>query len=224
MRRSLARILALTALTGTCGIVALAAPAGCSLGQGEGVVHSDALYAKDCVLPGISCEFGPADGGAEAGTDYGCDNYDLLPNVFAAIPSQKTLQMRIQRGTDITELSDGLALLITDVAEIRAALKARRDAAMAGGATEDEALETVFVDVPVALPPGVTTSGAPVSPEPPCDAAVMLCTVTPVAMSLYLQKSCHNQNTMLYAVSGFVRFNSLFSGDPTEPSAAERIT
>ncbi len=233
MRGLQARILALTALAGTCVLVALAAPAGCSLGQGEGVVHSDALYAKDCVLPTRGeeneCEFDPADGGAgdagaDAGTDYGCDNYDLLPNFFAAIPSQNTLQMRIQRGTDITELSDGLALLITDVAEIRAALKARRDAAMAAGATEDEALETAFVDVPVALPPGVTTSGAPVSPEPPCDAAVKLCTVTPVAMSLYLQKSCHNQNTMLYAVSGFVRFNSLFSGDPTEPSAAEKLT
>lgn len=227
MRRLRTRLLALFALSAGVLGVAVIAPAGCSLGQGEGVVHSDALYAKDCVLPtkGALCSFDDPDGGGiDAGVDYGCDNYDLLPDFFAAVPSQNAIQMRIQRGTDITELSDGLSVLVTDMAAIRAALQAKRDAAIAAGATEDEAVETQFVEVPVAMPPGVTTSGSPVSSAPPCDAETQLCDVTPVAMALYLQKSCHNQNTVLYAVGGFVRFNSLFSGNPSEPSAAEKLT
>lgn len=207
-------------------LVALIAPAGCSLGQGEGVVHSDALYAKDCVAPteGALCPYDDPDAGPDGGVDEGCDNYDLLPDFYAAVPSQDTIQMRIQRGTDITELSDGLSILVTDVAAIRKAIQAKRDVAMAGGATEDEALELAWVDVPVAMPPGVTTPGSPPAVEPPCDPSTLLCDVTPVAAALYLQKSCHNQNTVLYAVSGYMRFNSLFSADPTEPSAADKLT
>jgi hypothetical protein len=205
-------------------------PAGCSLGQGEGAVHSDALYAKDCVLPseGAVCTFEVPDAGPDAapdaGLDYGCDNYDLLPDFFAALPAQDVIQVRIQRGTDITELSDGLSVTVSDVAAIREAIQAKRDAAMAAGATEDEALAGQYVEVPVAMPLGVQMPGSPVSPPPPCDPAAQLCTVTPVSISLYLQKSCHNQNIVLYAVSGFIRFNSLFSGDPSEPSAADKLT
>lgn len=219
-----ARIAALVLAAGGAFLVPVLAPVGCSLGQGEGVVHSDALYAKDCVLPteGAVCPFDDPDGGPDAGLDYGCDNYDLLPDFFAAVPSENTIQMRIQRGTDITELSDGLSVLVSDVDQIRAAIKEKRDAAVAAGATEEEALEQ-FVEVPVAMPRGVRTPGAPVSEAPPCDGATQLCSVTPVAMALYLQKSCHNQNTVLYAVSGAVRFNSLWSADPSEPSAAEKL-
>ncbi|MEZ4299063.1 MAG: hypothetical protein R3B70_29205 [Polyangiaceae bacterium] len=203
--------------------LALLSPLGCSLGQGEGVVQSEALYAKDCVYPteGGRCEYALPDG--TIGIDEGCDNYDLLPDFFAAVPSEDTIQMRIQRGTDITELSDGLAILVSDVAAIRAAIVTRREEVIAEGKTEDEALDEAWVEVPVAIPPGVTPPGAAVSPPPPCDAETQLCTVKPVAMALYLQKSCHNQNTVLYAVSGFIRFNSLFSGDPVEPSAAEKL-
>jgi hypothetical protein len=220
------RVAALVALGSVAVVSAVAAPAGCSLGQGEGRVHSEALYAKDCVLPteGAVCTFDDPDAGPDGGLDYGCDNYDLLPDFFAAVPSQNTIQMRIQRGTDITELSDGLAVLVTDVDRIREAIQVKRDAAVAAGATPDEALETQYVEVPVAMPPGVITPGSPVSAPPPCDEATQLCSVTPVAMALYLQKSCHNQNTVLYAVSGHIRFNSLFSGDPTEPTAADKLT
>ena len=234
--RTRRRLLGAAMVIGWGAGLAMIAPAGCSLGKGEGFVHSDALYVKDCVLPtdGGVCSFelpdgslGDAQGGGGAGgaeVDIGCDNYDLLPDFFAAVPSQDTIQMRIQRGTDLTELSDGLAVLVHDIGAIRAVIKAKRDAAMASGKTEDQALEEEFVDVPVALPAGVQTPGSPPSPPPTCDKDTQLCDVTPVAMALYLQKSCHNQNSVLYAVSGSIRFNSLFSGDPVEPSAAEKLT
>ncbi len=196
------------------GMFALAAT-GCSLGRGEGEVHSDDLYAAECVLPSlVSCE-GPD------GTDVGCNAYDLRPDFFAAIPYRQTIQMRIQRGTDINELSDGLAVLVNDIDKIRAPLKVKQDAAMASGATEEEAKE-LYVEVPVAIPVGVFPPGSVPAPPPPCDAKTQVCGTLPVAISLYLQKSCHNQNIILYAVSGWVRFHSLFSGDPNEKSAANK--
>lgn len=197
--------------------VLAAAVMGCSLGRGEGEVHSDDLYAKECVLPSPDNCAGPD------GIDVGCDAYDLRPDFFAAVPFRETIQMRIQRGTDINELSDGLSVLVNDVDKIRAPLQQKQKAAMAGGATEEEALK-LYVEVPVAIPIGVIPPGATVAPRPPCDEATQLCDVLPVAVSLYLQKSCHNQNTVLYAVSGWVRFRSLFSGDPNEKSAAEKYT
>lgn len=225
MKRRRARVAALVLSTGCALLLPVLAPSGCSLGQGDGAVHSDALYARDCVLPteGAVCTYDDPDaGGPDAGLDYGCDNYDLLPDFFAAVPSENTIQMRIQRGTDITELSDGIAVLVNDVDQIRAAIQAKRDVVMAQGATDDEALSE-FVEVPVAMPLGVRTPGSPVSEANPCDEATQLCSVRPVAMALYLQKSCHNQNLVLYAVSGSIRFNSLWSADPAEGSAAEKL-
>ena len=53
---------------------------GCSLGEGEGDVKSDALIVKDCW-------FG---------------EYDLQPDFFAAVPYRETVNMRVQRGTEPT--------------------------------------------------------------------------------------------------------------------------
>ena len=194
-----------------------AAVLGCSLGRGEGEGHADVLYAKDCVLPSPDTCLGPD------GPDVGCDAYDLRPDFFAAVPYRETIQMRIQRGTDINELSDGLSVLVNDVDKIRGPLHAKQDAAIAAGATEEEALQ-LYVEVPVAIPIGVVPPGSTVAPLPPCDKDTQVCDVLPVAISLYLQKSCHNQNSVLYAVSGWVRFRSLFSADPNEKSAAEKYT
>jgi hypothetical protein len=196
---------------------------GCSLGQGEGLVYSNDLYAAECILPSPESCPGKDPLTGEPNTDVGCDAYNLLPDFFAAIPYRQTIQMRIQRGTDISELSDGLAVLVSDVDKIRAELTTKREAVMSAGGTEEEALSQ-FVEVPVAVPLGVTPPGAPVAPLPPCNAASQMCGVQTVAVSLYLQKSCHNQNTVLYAVSGWVRFKSLFSADPNEKSAAEKFT
>lgn len=192
-----------------------AAATGCSLGRGEGEVHSDDLYAADCVLPSDQNCPGPD------GIDVGCDAYDLRPDFFAAVPYRETIQMRIQRGTDITELSDGLSVLVNDIDKIRAPLHEKQDAAIAGGASEEDA-KKLYVEVPVAIPVGVFPPGSVPAPPPPCDEATQVCGTLPVAISLYLQKSCHNQNAILYAVSGWIRFRSLFSGDPNEKSAAEK--
>jgi len=160
---------------GCAALVLFVFATGCSLGQGEGEVKSDALVARDCWY----------------------DAYDLRPDFFAAIPYRETLNMRVQRGTDLQEVSDGLAVLVEDVAWVR------RD----------------FLDKPlqVTLPPGVLPPGALSPPPPPDDQPAM-------HVSLYLQKSCHNQNVILYAVSGTITFHSLFSGDPNEAEATEKYT
>jgi hypothetical protein len=43
-------------------------------------------------------------------------------------------------------------------------------------------------------------------------------------MALYLQRSCHNQNIVLYAVDGTIKFQALFSGDPNETDAVDKYT
>jgi hypothetical protein len=43
-------------------------------------------------------------------------------------------------------------------------------------------------------------------------------------MALYLAESCHNQNVVLYGLSGTITFNALFSGDPTEKEGSEKYT
>jgi len=151
----------------------------CSLGQGEGEVKSDNLLARDCW----------------AGA------YDMQPNFFAAVPYRETLQIRVQRGTDLQEVSDGLSILLDDVPQVR-----KKIAEAGRGRFE------------VALPPGVQPPGSPVPETEPGETAPL------VHMSLYLQQSCHNQNTVLYGVSGQITFTELFSGDPNEEAASEKYT
>lgn len=149
--------------------------AGCSLGQGEGDVKSDALFVQDCW--------------------YG--EYDLQPDFFAADPYRESVNMRVQRGTDIQEVSDGLAVLVQDVGWIRDELL-------------DQPLE-------VTLSPGVLPPGGTFPPPPPEGQPA-------IHMALYLQRSCHNQNSVLNAVRGTVTFHSLFSGDPNEDEGADKFT
>ncbi len=42
-------------------------------------------------------------------------------------------------------------------------------------------------------------------------------------MSLYLSRSCHIQNAVLYAISGTATFRAMFDGDPTETNAADKL-
>jgi hypothetical protein len=71
----------------------------------------------------------------------------------------------------------------------------------------------------VALPPGVNPPGSPDVPPPD-----LLNDPPIVHMALYLHRSCHNQNTVLYAVNGKVCFSRLFSGNPNESSADDKLT
>ena len=188
-------------------LIALPVLTGCSLGQGTGDVRSDDLFARDCW--GYAVDATEANGAA----------YDMLPDFFAAVPYRSTLQIRVQRGTDYTEVSDGLMVLIDDIDKVRAAIaKSRTDAgdAVDGGEDAGVSAGTTFR---VSVPAGVVPPGSPSQPPPDLVADPPI-----VHMSLYLQRSCHNQNTILYAVDGTITFKALFSGDPNETSADQKLT
>jgi hypothetical protein len=164
--------------------IPLAGGTGCSLGQGDGEVKSDSLYAADCWLN---------------------EPYNLQPDFFAGIPYRNTLQIRVQRGNDLTEVSDGLAILIDDVELIRT--------------------EMLGQDLCVSLPVGVEVPGGEPATDPVNPVVNAVCgDKFLVHAALYLQSSCHNQNIVLYAVAGTINFEALFSNDPQEKDAAEKFT
>ena len=187
------------ACLGAMACCALLATAGCSLGQGTGSVTSDHLFAHDCWgMPSVGTM--PAVGAP----------YDMLPDFFAAVPYRKTLQIRVQRGTDLTEISDGLEVLIDDLDTIRATIP--QDNGADAGATTPTSFR-------VSVPAGVHPPGSPSVPPPEVVAKPPL-----VHMSLYLERSCHNQNIVLYSVDGTISFTELFDGNPNETSAQQKLT
>lgn len=145
---------------------------GCSVGKGEGELRSERLFAE-------GCHDGP---------------FDLQPDFFGAQPYRDTLNIRIQRGADLDELSDGLKVLVTDIPRV-----------------EDH----LGIPLQVGLPPSVTPPGIPITanPDPPI-----------VHATLYLHRSCHEQNIALYAISGTITFHAIFNGDPSETKSKHRLT
>ncbi len=162
-------------LARTAALLALAVPAlGCSTGEGDGYVKSDRLFVEGCWNGSFSLE----------------------PTFFAAQPHlDESLMIRVQRGDGIEEVSDGLLVVIDDVAGIR------------GG--------QLGQPLTVGMPVGVAPSGFPIVPnaDPP-----------DVTLALYLQETCHLQNATLYSTKGTITFKSLFSGDPNEDNAEDRLT
>jgi hypothetical protein len=151
----------------------------CGTGEGEGWVRSDRLYAGGCWN-------GP---------------FDLKPTFFAANSFRgESLLIRVQRGDNVQEVSDGVLLLVSDLPALR------------GESGEAPLLGS---DIPLGLPPGVQPPGALPDPSavPPL-----------VSLALYLHDTCHVQNTTVYALSGTINFKSVFSGDVNEPLAHERLT
>ena len=159
-------------LSGAVVAVALSPNWGCSLADGEGAVTSNSLYVAECWN-------GP---------------FDLGPNFFAAVPYRRTLTIRVQKGGDLEEVSDGMTVLIDDIDAVRAKL-----------------------DVPmkVGLPVGVTVPGVPLvtQTDPPL-----------IHASIYLNRACHAQNSVLYSVGGSMTFHHVFNGDPNETEATEKLT
>jgi len=147
---------------------------GCTTGQGDGQVTSEHLAVEDCWD-------GP---------------FELSPTFFGANPyTRDDLSIRLQRGDDLTEVSDGVTFTIREAGKIR-----------------DELLDS---PVKMGLPAGVTPPGTlPRQLDP--DALV--------SMVLSLHGSCHEQNSAVYAVSGDIVFHSLFSGDLNESKADARLT
>jgi hypothetical protein len=167
-----------------CLAVAASLATACSQGVGEGSVKSDRLYISNCWN-------GP---------------FDLGPNFFGAIPfSKDVISIRVQRGDDNQEVSDGLNVLVNDVKEIRSSTV---DQGVDGGVGLGE-------DIEVGLPTGVTPPGMPIrlNEHPPV-----------VSLTLYLQDTCHLQNGTVYSVAGTINFTKLFSGDANETNSDDRLT
>jgi len=148
----------------------------CSLGDGSGEVISADLNAPDCWK----------------------GKYDLKPDFFAAYPFRNQLYIRIQRGSDFEGVSDGIMILVDDVADIRA--------------------NHLGEAIPVTLPEGVAPPGIP-------DGSLCgeSCSRTGVHLTFYLLHSCFNINTVLYGVGGTITFTELFNGNPNESDAANKL-
>jgi hypothetical protein len=160
-------------------LIAITAAACVSVGEGTGEVKTPEglkLFARDCWN----------------------DEYDLRPDFFAADPFRNEMHIRVQRGSDLLEVSDGLSILVDDVATIR---------------------ENKGMAFNVTLPKGVAPPGVPegtLCAAAGCD--------SPVHIALYLLESCHTQNTVLYATAGTITFEELFDGDPNEKDAEKKLT
>jgi hypothetical protein len=102
--------------------LALGCATGCTVGEGEGEVTSSRLYVKGCWN-------GP---------------FDLAPDFFAANPyREEALMIRIQRGDNNQEASDGLTVIVKNLPAI-----------------------TLDSPIPVGLPNGVSPPGQPVAGQP----------------------------------------------------------
>jgi hypothetical protein len=111
--------------------IGLLGGAGCTVGDGTGSVKTDRLYLQGCWN-------GP---------------FDLQPDFFAANPyREESLLIRVQRGDNNQESSDGLTVIVNDLKAVQGQL---------GQA------------IPVGLPPGVTPPG-----QPPSGAAAPLVTIS----------------------------------------------
>jgi hypothetical protein len=147
---------------------------GCTVGEGDGAVTSDRLIVRDCWD-------GP---------------FDLGPTFFAANAfSTDQVSMRVQRGDNNQEVSDGLSVSIRDLQAIRK--------------------NSLGQAVPVGVPPGVILAGGGTLVKN-MDAVVSL--------SLYLHDTCYLQNGALYSIDGTITFDHLLSGNPNETVGERRLT
>jgi len=100
-------------------LCALALGTGCTVGDGSGSVTSDRLYISGCWN----------------------GSFNLQPDFFAANPyREEALMIRVQRGDNPTEASDGLTVIVNDLKEVP--------------------LNTA---IPVGLPNGVAPPGQPLT-------------------------------------------------------------
>ena len=158
MRRAIASGFAL-------GAIAIATANGCTVGNGTGSVSGD-LLVPDCWS----------------------GKFDLKPDFFAATPNPNddTLFIRIQRGSDYINFSDGVSILVTHVSEV-------------AGAITTSGAQTLSIS----LPPSVVPPGVPITP-----------TANPatVQFALYMQGSCRPETPGLYAMDT-VTTNGSTGGD-----------
>ena len=122
-----------------------------------------------------SCSLGEGTGAVSGSLDIPecwSGRFDLNPNFFAAVPVTDgvSMQIRIQNGGDYDNFSDGLVILVDDINKVRSELG-----------------QPLSVD----LPTNVQAPGVPLTANP--NPAI-------VHMSLYLERTCHTQNVIVYGV------------------------
>ncbi len=160
-------------MTRTTAALTLAFTLGCSTGEGKGEVESEKLFVEDC-WDGF---------------------FDLGPTFFGANPARDSMMLRVQRGGDLAEVSDGLLVLVNDVSAIRAG----------------QIGKPLRVGLPVGVaPPGVAPTTGALPPQ--------------VSLTLYLFDTCHLQNGAVHSVDGTITFDALFSGDRNESESHDRFT
>ena len=138
-----------------------------------------AAVAGIMLLAGESCTTGSGSGSVTGDlfiANCWSGKFDLQPDFFAAEPNptDDTLLIRIQRGSDYINFSDGVSILVTHVTELRQAIDS-------GG---PQALS-------VSLPPSVVPPGVPITPNP---------NPSTVQFALYLQQTCRPETPGLYAL------------------------
>ncbi len=165
--------------------VAVVSATGCRVGSGTGSVTGD-LFVKDCWSGG----------------------YNLEPDFFAATPNvtDDSLIIRIQRGSDYVNFSDGIGLLVSHVSGIRGGNACTTDqdclapeTCGAGTTCEGGSCCSSLLSTPltIALPPAVVPPGVPVSPtQSPAN----------VQFAVFLQATCRPETPGLYGM-GLVTTN-----------------
>ena len=123
-----------------------------------------------------SCTVGKGQGlvkGTVSAPDCWSGSFDLGPDYFAAVPYRGSLLLRIQKGSDFENFSDGVSILIDNATAVR----------------------TTSLDEPLAvsLPPEVTPAGVPVTSQ---------ANPASVHFTLYMQRTCRVQNIALFALDG----------------------
>ncbi len=134
-------------------VLALGASESCTVGSGAGSVTGDS-FVPDCWS----------------------GKFDLQPDFFGATPNPNddSLLIRIQRGSDYVNFSDGVSILVTHVTELRQAIETNGPQSLS-----------------VSLPPGVVPPGVPITPNP---------NPSTVQFALYLQSTCRPDTPGLYGL------------------------
>ena len=155
-----------------------------------------ALLSGAIALSGCSLGEGEGEVASDRLTVASCYEgpFELSPDFFAAVPYRRTLTIRVQHGGDTEEVSDGVIVLVDDIDQVRSRLGQ---------------------PLRVAQPPNVVPPGHPVVADP--NPAL-------IHLTLYLHRSCHAQNSVLYSVDGQITFHSIFNGNPNETNATEMLT
>ena len=147
--------------------IAMATTYGCTVGNGTGSVSGE-LFVTDCWA----------------------GSYNLNPDFFAATPNPNddTLFIRIQRGSDYINFSDGVSILVSNVSKVASAIDAG-----AGPQT-----------LSISLPPSVVPPGVPITP-----------TANPatVQFALYMQGSCRPETPALYGMDTVTTNGATASAD-----------